>query len=306
MLFFVIISFIISGILIGLGVQQNTLTIETQLNNLKNILNVSFFTIFICTIYLIFMAVKATQVFRDEIEDGTILLVLSKPINRKSLLAQKWCSYQLIGIIFLFSNLFWIIGISSFFATLTAIGHLLQNIIYILIFSLMCQFIFSSIFLLLSLSFSSKTLIIIAVLVVIFLIFLNILVPLLTVSDLKHFFNNSYGVKSVSREGYNNYMHQANLFYYLSFINFGYHLENMFNFVINGFNSGFDNTNTTGFLSQFGHIAYPKFTILKSGVIAFKGWEEFISPILLYGIYGGLVVVFLGWSWLVLRKKDFV
>jgi len=59
---------------------------------------VSFISIFAS----IFTGFKSVQLIRSEIEDGTLLLILSKPIPRHILILQKWLSIIVINLIFSF------------------------------------------------------------------------------------------------------------------------------------------------------------------------------------------------------------
>ncbi|RTZ69078.1 MAG: hypothetical protein DSZ21_00530 [Tenericutes bacterium] len=62
----------------------------------------SFIIIFIS----IFTGFKSAKLIRGEIEDGTLLLILSKPISRQQIVFQKWLSIIVINLIFSFSIFF--------------------------------------------------------------------------------------------------------------------------------------------------------------------------------------------------------
>ena len=49
----------------------------------------------------IFTAFKGAQVYRDEVEDGTFLIVLSKPQSRNQIIFYKWLTYMTFNILFL-------------------------------------------------------------------------------------------------------------------------------------------------------------------------------------------------------------
>ncbi len=49
----------------------------------------------------LFAGFKGSQVFRDEIEDGTFLIILSKPLSRKRILIQKWLAFMTVFIAFI-------------------------------------------------------------------------------------------------------------------------------------------------------------------------------------------------------------
>ncbi len=56
---------------------------------------------FLIMIIALFASFKSVQLFRDEINEGSLLLVISKPISRKRILIQKWLSLISIFIIFI-------------------------------------------------------------------------------------------------------------------------------------------------------------------------------------------------------------
>ncbi len=61
---------------------------------------------FIVIFISIFTGFKSAQLIRGEIEDGTLLLILSKPISRQQIVFQKWLSIIVINLIFSFSIFF--------------------------------------------------------------------------------------------------------------------------------------------------------------------------------------------------------
>ncbi len=70
--------------------------------NIDAVTNVYIFvTPILVVIIAIFAAFKSVQLFRDEINEGSLLLLVSKPISRKRILIQKWFSLITIFIIFI-------------------------------------------------------------------------------------------------------------------------------------------------------------------------------------------------------------
>ena len=60
----------------------------------------SMLTSFLSLFVSVFAGFKAAQMFRDEVEDGTFLVMLSKPITRRSLLLFKWLALQTMMVLF--------------------------------------------------------------------------------------------------------------------------------------------------------------------------------------------------------------
>ncbi len=56
---------------------------------------------FLIMMVALFAAFKSVQLFRDEINEGSLLLIISKPISRKNILFQKWLSLITIFVIFI-------------------------------------------------------------------------------------------------------------------------------------------------------------------------------------------------------------
>ncbi|MDQ7983228.1 MAG: ABC transporter permease [Spiroplasma sp.] len=123
------------------------------------------FSGFISFMLIVFIGVKATQIFRDEIEDGTLLILVSKPISRNRIWLEKWLSFQFTLILYvfitiLFGGLFLIIpkiGNSTIYLTFLPYMGLLFGI------ALLFDLIISSIVLLLSLVLNSKATIAISI-----------------------------------------------------------------------------------------------------------------------------------------------
>lgn len=116
------------------------------------------FNSFIGLMLLIFIGVKATQIFRDEIDDGTLLILVSKPISRNRIWFEKWFSFQATVILYVFSIIF----LDGLLLLMPAIGN---RVIYAAFFpymwilfgiTLLFDLIFTSVVLLLSLVLNSK------------------------------------------------------------------------------------------------------------------------------------------------------
>ncbi len=71
-------------------------------SNKKAVLNIyTLLTPVLVILIALFAAFKSVQLFRDEINEGSLLLVISKPISRKRILMQKWLSLITIFGIFI-------------------------------------------------------------------------------------------------------------------------------------------------------------------------------------------------------------
>ncbi len=55
----------------------------------------------IALLVAVFAGFKGAQVFRDEIEDGSFLIVLSKPVNRIRILFEKWLAFMTVFFVFI-------------------------------------------------------------------------------------------------------------------------------------------------------------------------------------------------------------
>ncbi len=55
----------------------------------------------IALLVAVFAGFKGAQVFRDEIENGSFLIILSKPVNRITILFQKWLAFMTIFFVFI-------------------------------------------------------------------------------------------------------------------------------------------------------------------------------------------------------------
>ena len=111
----------------------------------------------ICLLIAVFAGFKGAQVFRDEIEDGSFLIVLSKPLSRKRILIQKWLAFMTIFIIFVISLcLFHALGALAAQKGSYVTGYLWQAIPIETGISMIFMLIFSSIALIISTFLSSK------------------------------------------------------------------------------------------------------------------------------------------------------
>lgn len=151
------------------------------------------FTAFIGLMLLIFVAVKSIQIFRDEIDDGTLLILVSKPISRNRIWLEKWLSFQvvIVGYIFftiLFSGLILLIPGSHVYSILFPYMGLLFGI------SLLFDLIFTSIVLLISLIMNSKATIALTVgFAALINVFSQVIDPLVKIPD--SYFEISHGVE---------------------------------------------------------------------------------------------------------------
>lgn len=121
------------------------------------------FTAFVGLMLIIFIGVKATQIFRDEIDDGTLLILVSKPISRNRIWAEKWLSFQVTVVSYIFFSI--LIG-SLFLLIFGGSGLYIPLLPYLGILfgiTLLFDLIFTSVVLLLSLVLNSKATIAITV-----------------------------------------------------------------------------------------------------------------------------------------------
>lgn len=167
------------------------LVLSTMLNTWK----IFTFSTFISFALIIFIGVKATQIFRDEIDDGTLLILVSKPISRNKIWGEKWLSFQVTLILYVFltilvSGLILLIpkiGNATIYAALLPYMGILFGI------ALLFDLIISSIVLLLSLVLNSKATIAISVgFAALISIFSQTLEFLVVIPD--EYFNTSHAV----------------------------------------------------------------------------------------------------------------
>lgn len=76
------------------------------------------FFLFLGLMLFIFIAIKATQVFRDEIDDGTLLILVSKPVSRTRIWTEKLFALQTTILLFMFFSIF----VSSIFIAIPGLG----------------------------------------------------------------------------------------------------------------------------------------------------------------------------------------
>lgn len=177
------------------------------------------FTGFIGLMLIIFIGIKGTQIFRDEIDDGTLLILVSKPISRNRIWAEKWLSFQatIVGYIFL------VIFFAGILLVVPGIG---QPIIYLTLLpymgilfgiALLFDLIFTSIILLLSLVINGKATVALAVgFAALMNIFSLSIDPIITIPQ--EYFQLSHAVavyhdvdKKVSGEDFNWFKEQIKL-----------------------------------------------------------------------------------------------
>ena len=135
------------------------------------------FSILVSVLLFVFIAIKSTQVFRDEIDDGTLLILVSKPVSRNRIWTEKLLSLQLVIILYLFLAIL----IPTLFIAIPGVGGwiILKAIFpYVAILfgvALIFNLIISPVAILFSLLLNSKALIAIMIgMAAIFNIFANI------------------------------------------------------------------------------------------------------------------------------------
>ena len=76
---------------------------NNKINKYQSVLLESFVATgsLIFVMVIIFAAFKSVQLFRDEINEGSLLLVISKPVSRRRILQQKWMALLTIFFIFI-------------------------------------------------------------------------------------------------------------------------------------------------------------------------------------------------------------
>lgn len=158
------------------------------------------FSVLLSIMIFVFIAVKATQVFRDEIDDGTLLILVSKPVSRTRIWTEKLLSLQVVIILYLFLSIF----IVSFVIVIPEVG---STTIYSAVFpylwilfgvAIIFDLIISSIAILFSLIFNAKTLVAIMIgMTALFNIFATVINDLVTLDP-------NYYVASQALATYNN------------------------------------------------------------------------------------------------------
>lgn len=148
-----------------LEINNSEITKEFVLSKFLYTWKLTTFTGFVGLMFIIFVGIKATQIFRDEIDDGTLLILVSKPISRNRIWAEKWLSFQATIISYTFLVIFFagillvIPGLSRPIVFLTFLPYMGILFGIVLLFDL----IFSSIVLLLSLVINGKATVALAV-----------------------------------------------------------------------------------------------------------------------------------------------
>lgn len=104
-----------------------------------------------------FVSIKSANIFRDEIDEGTLLIIVSKPISRWSIFWEKWLGLQ-TNVFLLLTISLWIPAFASFAMGIPsgAIKWLFTNIALTWVFSLFIQLIITSLGVMLSLVMGSK------------------------------------------------------------------------------------------------------------------------------------------------------
>ncbi len=158
------------------------------------------FSVLLSIMIFVFIAVKTTQVFRDEIDDGTLLILVSKPVSRTRIWTEKILSLQVIIILYLFLSIF----IASFVIVIPGVG---STTIYSAVFpylwilfgvAIIFDLIISSIAILFSLIFNAKTLVAIMIgMAALFNIFATVINDLVTL-------DSNYYAASQALAAYNN------------------------------------------------------------------------------------------------------
>lgn len=117
----IILSFsaIVIGFLIGGMVPFITLDItkdNAAKNYVKSVIGVvSGITVFFAIFSAVFAAFKAATMLKDEVENGTFLVILSKPLRRAQIVFGKWFALQTFLLLYAFvSVLFLCIGVGIF------------------------------------------------------------------------------------------------------------------------------------------------------------------------------------------------
>lgn len=158
------------------------------------------FAVLLSIMIFVFIAVKATQVFRDEIDDGTLLILVSKPVSRTRIWTEKLLALQVVIILYLFLSIF----IASFVIAIPGVG---SATIYSAVFpylwilfgvAIIFDLIISSIAILFSLILNAKALIAIMIgMSALFNIFATVINDLVTL-------DSTYYVASQALAVYNN------------------------------------------------------------------------------------------------------
>lgn len=109
--FSVVITFLLGG---WVPFKFATMNNATQYSTIS-VLLVSGITSFLSIFTSVFSGFKAATMFKDEVEDGTFLVILSKPVNRSKIIFSKWLSMQTLILSYtLVVALTFLVGITIF------------------------------------------------------------------------------------------------------------------------------------------------------------------------------------------------
>lgn len=160
-LIFLILSWSLIPLIIGSSEIVKSLTYDQALTLYVPQWKALSFSVLLAIMIFVFISVKVTQVFRDEIDDGTLLILVSKPVSRSRIWIEKLLSLQIVIILYLFLSIF----IASFIVAIPGIG---SSTIYRAVFpylwilfgvGIIFDLIISAIAMLFSLILSAKSLI---------------------------------------------------------------------------------------------------------------------------------------------------
>lgn len=117
------IIMLISGVLIGfflggalpMGLVDTKSSTATTDYTMAVMMSVSLASSFLAIFSSVFAGFKAASMYKDEVEDGTFLVILSKPMKRSTIIFMKWLALQTIIFIYtLFTVIMYIAGLAAF------------------------------------------------------------------------------------------------------------------------------------------------------------------------------------------------
>lgn len=164
----IVIGFLIGGMLPFIFIDV-TKPYAAQTYSKAVVLTVAGITVFFGIFSAIFAGFKSATMFKDEVENGTFLVLISKPMKRIDILIGKWLALQTLLIIYsIVSILFLCAGVTIFDngskipeLKLMGIGSLKQSIWYAALFMFVILYltalIFSSLGIIISTKFSTGT-----------------------------------------------------------------------------------------------------------------------------------------------------
>lgn len=135
---------------------------------MQSIMVVSQITSFLAIFVSVFAGFKASAMFKDEVEDGTFLVILSKPIVRSKIIFGKWLALQSMMLLYTFATILTFVlttvafdkggeivgltqmGVKTLSSQIALVGLLMWSVLMVI------GFIFTSIGLLLSTKLSSS------------------------------------------------------------------------------------------------------------------------------------------------------